>query len=213
LPGGSITFGKEGHSRIEISKSVFIGDSIEVRTLEEAEGFVAGIRSEYPDARHVCYAWRIAGETFMQKYSDDGEPSGTGGMPILNVLLKKDISNAVITVTRYFGGILLGKGGLVRAYTDAACAAAEDSGLVTVNEGLIFGLSSGYDRSEKIIRAINEKGFNVGDPVYGENVDIRVTVAKDREQEFCALITDISCGKIVPRKMGKAELREALPQI
>ena len=115
-----ITFAQEGESRIEISKSIFIGNSREVNSAKEAEDFVAKIRATYPDARHVCYAWKVSGETFMQKYSDDGEPSGTGGMPILNVLDKKEITNAVITVTRYFGGILLGKGGLVRAYSEAA---------------------------------------------------------------------------------------------
>ena len=206
-----ITFAKEGESRIEISKSVFIGNSCEVNSSEEAEAFVAKIRAEYPDARHVCYAWRVSGETFMQKYSDDGEPSGTGGMPILNILDKKEITNAVITVTRYFGGILLGKGGLVRAYTDAASSAAESSGLVRLTEGEIYSMTAGYDMSEKLIYALSQAGWNVNDPVYSENVKIGVTCPASKGEELKAFVFDRSCGKGEAVKEGTAMIREELP--
>lgn len=202
-----ITFAREGQSRIEISKSVFIGNACEVNTAAEAEAFVAKIRAEYPDARHVCYAWRVCGETFMQKYSDDGEPSGTGGMPILNVLEKREINNAVITVTRYFGGILLGKGGLVRAYTDSAAAAAEDAGLVRVTDGEIYSMTVGYDLSEKLTYALTTAGWDVKEPEYGENVILKVTCPAVKGEELMHFVEDKSFGRVAAVKEGTALIR------
>ena len=202
-----ITFAREGQSRIEISKSVFIGNAFEVNTAAEAESFVAKIRAEYPDARHVCYAWRVCGETFMQKYSDDGEPSGTGGMPILNVLEKREINNAVITVTRYFGGILLGKGGLVRAYTEAASSAAEDAGLVRVTDGEIYTMTVGYDLSEKLIYALTTAGWDVKEPEYGENVVLKVTCPAAKCGELINFVEDRSFGRAAAVKEGTALIR------
>ena len=208
-----ITFASEGESKIEVSKSVFIGNSAEVTSAEEAEAYVARIRSTYPDARHVCYAWRVSGQTFMQKYSDDGEPSGTGGMPILNVLDKKEITNGVITVTRYFGGILLGKGGLVRAYTDAAAAAVSESGLVSIIEGEIYAMTSPYDLAEKLLYALKQAGWSAGEPEYGENVVIRVTCPKDKGEELQGFVEDRSFGRVKAEKEGPALIREPLPEI
>lgn len=213
MSGGIITFAGEGQSRIEISKSVFIGNSREVTTSQEAEAFVAKIRSAYPDARHVCYAWRISGQTFMQKYSDDGEPSGTAGMPILNILTKQDISNAVITVTRYFGGILLGKGGLVRAYTEAAAEAARASSLTRVSDGKLYRLTVGYDISEKLIRALEQEGWTVSGIDYGENVAIKVTCEADRGDALTEFAIDRSFGRAVIDDEGTCEIRTSIPQI
>ena len=212
MADGFITFAREGESRIEISKSEFIGNSCEVKTAQEAEDFVAKIRSTYPDARHVCYAWRVSGETFMQKYSDDGEPSGTGGMPILNVLEKRGVSNAVITVTRYFGGILLGKGGLVRAYTEAASEAANASGLVSVCNGIVCSMEAGYDMSEKLIYALNNAGWSVQEPEYGANVIIRVTCPAAKEGELISFVEDKSFGRVKAAKEGECLIRKPLPQ-
>ena len=206
-----ITFAREGESRIEISKSIFIGNSREVNSAKEAEDFVAQIRATYPDARHVCYAWRVTGETFMQKYSDDGEPSGTGGMPILNVLDKKEISNAVITVTRYFGGVLLGKGGLVRAYTEAASEAVMASALVDVTEGEIYSMPTGYDQSEKLIYALNQAGWSVQEPVYGENVEIKVVCPAVKGEELQAFVTDRTNGRVEAVKIGTDLIRTPIP--
>lgn len=207
-----ITFAREGESRIEISKSVFIGNSAEVESAREAEEFVAKIRAKYPDARHVCYAWRVSGETFMQKYSDDGEPSGTGGMPILNVLDKKEITNGVITVTRYFGGILLGKGGLVRAYTDSAAEAVKASGLVSVTEGEIYSISMGYDMSEKLIYALTQAGWCVKNPEYGECVKVGVVCPAVKGEELQAFVKDRSFGRAEAVKEGTDLIRTELTE-
>lgn len=212
MTGSFITFAGEGQSRIEISKSVFIGNSCEVNTASEAESFVAKIRAKYPDARHVCYAWRISGVTFMQKYSDDGEPSGTAGMPILNVLEQKNITNAVVTVTRYFGGILLGKGGLVRAYTESASEAVRSSGLVSVTEGAEYGMSVGYDMSEKLIYVLNNAGWTVREPSYGASVELTVVCPKDKGEELVSFVTDKSSGRVKAEKTGEALIRVPLEQ-
>ena len=205
-----ITFFCEGNSKIEVSKSVFIGNAKEVTSAEEAEAFVADIRAKYPDARHVCYAWRTEGETFMQKYSDDGEPSGTAGMPILNVLDQKGITNGVVTVTRYFGGILLGKGGLVRAYTDCAAEAVKDAGLVRVSEGSVFEITAGYDMAEKLIYALRQDDWMVESPIYGESVSFKVTVLKEKGDLLKSFVTDRTAGRIMPEKLSDTLIREQI---
>lgn len=205
-----ITFFGDGASRIEVSKSVFIGNAKEVTSAEEAEAFVASVRTQYPDARHVCYAWRTEGSSYMQKYSDDGEPSGTAGMPILNVMTKKEISNAVITVTRYFGGILLGKGGLVRAYTDCAAQAVADAGLVRVSEGTVFEIKAGYDIAEKLIFALRQDEWMVESPVYGESVSFKVTCLKEKGDLLKSFVTDRTAGRIMPEKLNDTLIRERI---
>ena len=142
----------------------------------------------------------------MQKYSDDGEPSGTAGMPILSVLTKNNITDAVIVVTRYFGGILLGKGGLVRAYTDAAVQAVKAAGTVKSEQGTVFSLSMNYDISEKMIFAVRSKEWHIDDIRYSDKVEVDVTVRKDEEEAFTDLITDRSSGTVTAQKKGEREL-------
>ena len=116
---------QEGRSGYTDRKSEFIGIAKPVETGAEAEEFVAAVRAEFPDARHHVYAWITGGDEVLQKYSDDGEPRGTGGLPVLDVLLHQNLEDAAVVVVRYFGGILLGTGGLVRAYSSAAAQAVE----------------------------------------------------------------------------------------
>lgn len=123
------TLDKEAQSLYEIKRSRFIGYAMPIETVKEAQDFITSIKSLNRDARHNVYAYTVTekGITYT-KYSDDGEPQGTAGLPLLNVLQKKEIENAVIVVTRYFGGILLGAPGLLRAYTTAALEAIELAG-------------------------------------------------------------------------------------
>lgn len=202
-----ITFAHSGESRIEISKSVFIGMCAEVKNSEEAESFVASVRAKYPDARHTCYAWRTIGNGFMQKYSDDGEPSGTGGMPILSVLEKKNINNAVITVTRYFGGILLGKGGLVRAYSESASSCVSDAGLARLQNGIILTLDMAYDMSEKLVSSLKLEGFNVENIRYSEKVLADIICPDFDEKRIIDFVIDRSNGRVKPVKTGETEIR------
>lgn len=204
--GPFFTLKDYGRSSVEVKQSEFIGQAKRIRTPEEAEEFISGVRREYPDARHSCYAWILEEGIKMQKYSDDGEPSGTAGMPILSVLTKNNITDAVIVVTRYFGGILLGKGGLVRAYTDAAVQAVKAAGTVKSEQGTVFSLSMNYDISEKMIFAIRSKEWHIDDIRYSDKVEVDVTVRKDEEDAFTDLITDRSSGTVTAQKKGEREL-------
>ncbi|MDE6655731.1 MAG: YigZ family protein, partial [Anaeroplasmataceae bacterium] len=117
---------------IVIQKSKFIAEAYRVNSLEEIEEILASIRKKYYDATHHCFAYRL--QNNIQKMSDDGEPAKTAGAPILDVILKQDITNILIVVTRYFGGILLGAGGLVRAYSSAASAVLEQASFYQLSE-------------------------------------------------------------------------------
>lgn len=202
-----VTLEGYGKSELEIKNSIFIGQSKRIYSQEEAESFVAEVRSTYPDARHSCYAWILDTNMHMQKYSDDGEPSGTAGLPILSVLEKGGITNSVVVVTRYFGGVLLGKGGLVRAYTDAAIEAINNSGVVAVSKGIAFETVVKYDMADKMLFAIKSKGWSVEDIAYAENVTITSVVDHKDEEEFKAFIVDKSSGRALATKCGERELK------
>lgn len=202
-----VTLEGYGKSEIEIKNSVFIGQSKRIYSPEEAEAFVAEVRGTYPDARHSCYAWILDNNMHMQKYSDDGEPSGTAGLPILSVLEKGGITNSVIVVTRYFGGVLLGKGGLVRAYTDAAIEAVKNSGVINVSKGIAFEVQLKYDMSDKMLFAIKNQGWNVEDIAYTENVTLTCVCDHKDEEAFKAFIIDKSQGRAMAVKCGERELK------
>jgi uncharacterized YigZ family protein len=205
--GRIITLSGYGESRIEVKQSVFIGQAVPVRTAEEAEAFIASVRKKYPDARHTCYAWKIDTLTHMQKISDDGEPSGTAGMPILNVIERSDLTDIAVAVTRYFGGILLGKGGLVRAYTDAAVVAVDASGKVEVREGKAFSVRIGYDMSDKIMRETGLRGWAVEDTEYGADVRFTVVCTKAEQDLMTDTLIDITSGRAQIEKLGDREIR------
>ncbi|HEY5466273.1 MAG TPA: YigZ family protein, partial [Clostridia bacterium] len=125
LRPGYRTLSAESRVRLEERRSVFIGVAAPANDETEASGLLARIRTEFPDAAHHVSAWIIGGGVQSQRYSDDGEPQGTAGVPVLDVLRRQELENAVIVVTRYFGGTLLGTGGLVRAYSRTASLAAK----------------------------------------------------------------------------------------
>lgn len=206
MPDNKISLSQYGESKIEIKQSVFIGQASRVSSPEEAIQFVAKVRDQYPDARHSCYAWIYEGDTKMQKYSDDGEPSGTAGLPMLSLLTKNEITDAVVVVTRYFGGILLGKGGLVRAYTDAASEALKAAAPVTLSTGLAFEIRCDYSLSDKILFVLKTKGWNTENIEYAADVLITTVCAKEDKDELIKTITDLTAGRSIPKKVGEREL-------
>ena len=129
------TIAEKTCAEIEEKRSRFIANLYYIESIEEAENIIKQTKKEYYDARHNCYAYVVKEETIIKRFSDDGEPSGTAGSPILNVLEKNDLCNVLLIVTRYFGGILLGAGGLVRAYTEAATKAVNMANIVNQEEG------------------------------------------------------------------------------
>lgn len=137
------TLAQEAETEIEVLRSRFIASGREVISAIEAEAFLAQIRKRYPDATHHCFAFKVAGPPVVDRFSDDGEPSGTAGKPIYTVL-EHHVHNAIIVVTRYFGGTKLGKGGLVKAYTEAAKALLEVAGSVEREHEIWLQLDYAY---------------------------------------------------------------------
>lgn len=198
-----ITLQGEGKSELEITKSIFIGHAAPVNGSEEATQFVDRIRSQYPDAKHNCYAWIVNGSVTMQKYSDDGEPQGTAGLPILSCLTKPGISNAAVVVTRYFGGVLLGKGGLVRAYSEAASEALKNAGIIEEKSLVTYAFNCDYSLSERISYELKAHGYRIDKVSYGADVAFEVTCLDDDKAEFIGFITELGLGKIVPLKVNE----------
>lgn len=201
-----LTLSHEGNSKIEIKQSVFIGQAVRIYSPEEADAFVRKVKSEYPDARHNCYAWILSGDVKMQKYSDDGEPSGTAGLPLLSVLEKSGITDCAVAVTRYFGGILLGKGGLVRAYTEAASEAVNDAGIVRIIEGTKYKMTFGYEAYEKMSRFVTSNGWEITGTEYTDNVEMSFLCPSSCSEKMIEDVIDISAGKITPVKIGVQEM-------
>lgn len=177
-------------------KSKFISNIYHVETRQQAEDIIKEVRKKYSDARHNCYAYSILDKTTnITKSSDDGEPSGTAGIPILNVILNKKIYNVLIIVTRYFGGILLGTGGLVRAYTNSAVEVINNSHIVHMEKGVQLKFSINYNDFSKMKYYFNMNKCNIVDIFYGQFIDITVDVtekiAKEIESNSCEISSNI----------------------
>ena len=202
----ALTLAGCGNSKIEIKQSVFIGCARRITSPEDASSFIAEQRALYPDARHSCYAWVLKGNVNMSKYSDDGEPSGTAGMPLLNILESKDLTDSAVVVTRYFGGILLGKGGLVRAYTEAGVAALADSDPVEVAQGKVFTVTLDYPDYDRFLFECNKRGYSAKDSRFGDKVEIDIITELSSEEAFLAFAADITAGRALISENGTEEL-------
>ncbi len=152
-------------------KSKFIANIFYVENVDRAEEILRELRKKYHDARHNCYAYKIAKDN-ISKASDDGEPAGTAGMPILNILNGKNLSNILVVVTRYFGGILLGTGGLVRAYSEATMKAIENSELKNQDIGLEIKFFAEYKDLEEIKYYMKNRKIKITNIIYGEKIEI-----------------------------------------
>ena len=185
---------EEGHSEIVINKSRFLGYIKQVNTEEEALEFIAEIKKKYWDARHNCMAYIIGGEQEIKRFSDDGEPQGTAGKPILDVLERQSIKNAVIVVTRYFGGVLLGTGGLVRAYGSAAIEAVKDAKICEEKEGVYYRIRTDYNLSGKIVYALHQyEGVEIS-TTYEDMVILELCIDNEYDKVFADKITEITSG-------------------
>ena len=193
----------EGNSRVEIKRSVFIGHCAYVASPAEAADFIAKERKLYPDARHICYAWRTGGDSANQKSSDDGEPSGTAGQPLLALLTDNELNNTIICVTRYFGGILLGKGGLMRAYRESGLLALADGKPVTMAPGRRLKIRCDYAFYEKLMRKAGLSGWGTEDVVFDSVVSLTLLVPQADAAEAEAYIADESCGRVTPEDGGE----------
>ena len=190
-----------GRDRLEEKRSVFIGSADFVTTEEEAVAFITRIRGEFPDARHNVYAYLLR-EGAKTRYSDDKEPQGTAGMPVLEVLRKNECYDTVVVVTRYFGGILLGAGGLARAYTEAAALALGAAGRVLRRPCARYGFHCSYNEFQRCSRLLEQCGARLAEPLFGADVEVIFTVPS-RDAEAVALkLFDLTNGKISPALLG-----------
>lgn len=183
----------------EVSKSRFIATVGMAESAVEARAFIAEIRAEMPDASHHVYAFRAGyGSSVTEGVSDDGEPTGTSGPPILNVLRGSELGDIVLVVTRYFGGIKLGTGGLVRAYSDAARSALA---LLTTREKIELcqlGLTIPYSLYERVRQTLRHYNANVDDEVFEAEITLFVTLPVEDVDALTVALRDLSAGKIEP---------------
>ncbi len=157
-------------------KSRFIANVIPVSSTQEAEAEIARVSKEYWDARHNCYAFVIGEKSEITRCSDNGEPSGTAGKPILEVITGAGITNVLIIVTRYFGGVLLGTGGLVRAYTQAAQAGLADAEIALMQKAVVINLKFGYDMINTVQYYLRQENIHVDKETYEANVETDIIV-------------------------------------
>lgn len=193
----AVTLSKSGDSKVEVKKSVFIGKSFHISSPEQAAMYLAEERKKYPDARHLCYAWVTGGEAARQKSSDDGEPQGTAGQPLLELLTSNGFTDSLICVTRYFGGTLLGKGGLKRAYTDSGRMALSDGEPVELIPALKWREHCSYPFFEMLSRKSGQSGWILDNIEYGQDVVFDLTVPEEAGPEVIRSCLDMSGGTLV----------------
>ena len=197
------TIDKDVQAEIVEKKSKFIANIFYVETVEEAEEKVKEIKKKHYDARHNCYAFSIfSKEGIVNRFSDDGEPSGTAGSPMLNILNSKGIVNAVVIVTRYFGGILLGTGGLVRAYTGAMQEALKEIQEVTKDTGLEVCLETSYPDLEKMKYYLKQNNIDNVNTEFSENVNVYVDITEEKYKNLLETKNDLNF-KIISEKIIK----------
>ena len=181
-----------GQDEVIIEKSTFIGYAKPVKTEEEAVEFINEIKKKHKDARHNVWAYTIGQNMNIQRYSDDGEPQGTAGIPTLEVIKKEDLRDVAVVVTRYFGGIKLGAGGLVRAYTKGAKIGLEAAKII---EKVMFQevrVRIDYNQLGRVQNEIMNMNYFVKDTVYEDNVEIIVYSRLDEVEKLVDKITDIT---------------------
>ena len=184
-----------GKDEIVEKKSRFIAITSPVETEEEALSFIEATRKKYWDARHHCFAYVIGDRNELARCSDDGEPQGTAGKPILDVLIKEEVHNAAVVVTRYFGGVLLGTGGLVRAYTSAAKAGVSSSVIITRLHGIKLEICTDYTGLGKIQYILGQRGIRILNSEYTDAVRLEVLLEDEAKESVKKEITEGTSGQ------------------
>lgn len=189
-----------GKGEIVEKKSRFIGEVFPVETEDEAAEIIGRIKKQYWDARHHCWAYVIGEGQVQERFSDDGEPGGTAGKPILEVIRGHKLKNVLVVVTRYFGGTLLGTGGLVRAYTQSAQAGIAGSTLITKIDGYQLRIETDYAGLGKLQYLLAQKGLPAVDADYGEKVTLSTLIPAGEEAAFITAVTEATNAQAVVRR-------------
>lgn len=189
---------ESSQAEIEVKKSRFIADCICVKSEDDAAEFLAMLKKKHYNARHVCYAYIIDSDMPIVRCSDDGEPSQTAGKPILEVMEHANLQNSLIAVTRYFGGILLGTGGLSRAYREAAIKGLERSKLIEKRFGYRLEMIVDYGFHGKLENYLRTNDIMVVNTEFTQDVKVDLIVGEDNINKFKKDITEMSGGQIEP---------------
>lgn len=195
-----------GPSQTEFTekRSRFIGHVWRVESEEEARAYIDQMKKTHYDARHNCWCYRIHA-TGVERYSDDGEPQGTAGQPMLNVFQREQVENVCCVVTRYFGGVLLGAGGLVRAYTQSAKDALDAAGISVVRRWVSVTLKAPYHLFERVCQEAERSGGKVGGLDYAADVTVEVLLPTDKLKDFTDKITELTAGSLAPVVTGEVD--------
>lgn len=195
---------KQAKAELIIKKSRFIGHVFPAFSEEEAINHIESVKLQHPDATHNVYAYSVGVGSFAEKASDDGEPRGTAGYPVLEVIKKRNLQNVVCVVTRYFGGIKLGASGLVRAYSNAASSALDKAGVAVYRYHDLVKATVDYDRFGKVQRELETAMAVIHDTSFAEKVTIECFVLPELTQAIKSLIEDITAGQgVVTVSQGK----------
>ena len=195
-----ITIRQYGEDEFIEKKSQFIGYAKRCESEEEAKAFVAEIKSMHKQATHNCWAYVVGKNMGIKRYSDDGEPQGTAGIPILEVMKKSNVTDCAIVVTRYFGGIMLGAGGLTRAYTKGASIALKAGGVVEKVEGVNVSLEMDYDMIGKVQYMCGQNNWHIEDTEYTDKVIVHILAEISVADEIEKAAIEASNGKILISK-------------
>ena len=188
---------REAETEMVEKRSRFIGHVWRVESEEEARSLIEATKKKYHDARHNCWCYVIR-EGNILRYSDDGEPQGTAGQPMLNVFQREEITNVCCVVTRYFGGILLGAGGLTRAYGGTAKLALNEAGISRMRLWASLAVPCSYSMYERMRLTVEQCGGIVTDTDFATDVVLTVTLPAEDVEAFCAKVTELTAGTVEP---------------
>lgn len=194
-----------GQGEYEEKKSRFIATVRSCQTEEEAVSFIEEMKKKYWDARHNCSAFCIGSRGELTRCSDDGEPSGTAGRPMLEVLLGSGIRNVAVVVTRYFGGVLLGTGGLVRAYVQAVKEGLAACEVGVMRQGTELLLEAEYNDVGKVLYLLGNRGVQPTESEYAEKVRLKVLLPKEEAEGFQKELTEATAARVKMEKLGETE--------
>ncbi|MFD9501831.1 YigZ family protein [Streptomyces sp. NPDC060035] len=198
------TVARAGVHETEVNRSRFLCALAPAATEQEAQEFVAGIRKEHPTASHNCFAYVIGADASVQKASDDGEPGGTAGVPMLQMLMRREVRYAVAVVTRYYGGVKLGAGGLIRAYGGAVGEALDTLGTITRQRFRLATVTVDHQRAGKLENDLRATGRSVHDVRYAEAVTIEIGIPDADVEGFRAWLADATAGSATLELGGEA---------
>ena len=196
----------EGRDEFEERRSVFIGHAAHVTSEEEAMAFIKQKQKEFADATHNVWAYRLSGGTSTEtaaRYSDDGEPQGSSGLPTLEAIRKKGVFDAVVVTTRYFGGILLGVGGLIRAYSHGATIALDAAGIITYEKYREFMLESTYSDYQLVLQELPRFGVLTDDSEFSDRVTLTLAIKATRYEDLALRLSELTAGRCFLMETGE----------